>query len=130
MKMGVKLVFAVLLPLVSISCQHVLSEPPVRSQAATSQPPESEDGPSVAFSERLDQSLRKGMSIKEAYSAIGARASAGGPCGVLWSFSRVISDEYPGVAIDLYFRSERPGVNELTDWQIVERQAVDYFMPL
>jgi hypothetical protein len=42
----------------------------------------------------------------------------------------VISDEYPGMAIDLNFRSQQPGIAELIGWQIGERLAVDYLLPL
>ena len=99
-------------------------------QAATGELPASESETAAASRARLDQSLRQGMSRDESFAAIGVRGTAGGPCSLLWSVSRVISDEYPGMAIDLWFDYEPAGVPRLSSWELQEREAVDYFLPI
>lgn len=103
---------------------------PAKVQAATGELPASKSESAAAFRTRLDQSLRQGMSMDDSFAAIGVCGTAGGPCSVHWSVSRVISDEYPGMAIDLWFDYERAGVPSLSSWELQEREAVDYFLPI
>jgi hypothetical protein len=114
-----------------IACGRApMSGDPASVQSATRELPASDSKTAAASRARLDQSLRQGMSMDEAFAAIGARGTAGGPCSLLWSTSRVISDEYPGMAIDLCFDYEAPGVSRLSSWELQEREAVDYFLPI
>lgn len=114
-----------------IACSRTpVSGDPARVQRATRELPASDSKTVAASRARLDQSLRQGMSMDEAFAAVGARGSAGGPCSLLLSVSRVISDEYPGMAIDLCFYFEPAGVSRLSGWELQEREAVDYFFPV
>jgi hypothetical protein len=79
---------------------------------------------------RLDQSLKCGMTWKEAAAAIKARGSAGGACAGGWSFDSAISDEYPGLAVALDFSADENGEGRLGSWRLQARDPTEYYMPI
>jgi hypothetical protein len=88
------------------------------------------DGTTGSSGVRLDRALREGMTQSETYAAIAAQGTAGGPSGVRWSVSSVISNEYPGMAIDLFFDRDDALVLRLSSWNLRKREATEFYLPI
>ncbi len=107
------------------------SEPEKRIQTTPNALPMSTNGGALTPSElRLDRALRRGMTWSESVAAIGARGSMGRFVGSLWSSSSVISDKYPGMAIDLNFYHGDDSVGRLSSWKLRKREPMVFYLPI
>jgi len=88
------------------------------------------EGESQSLDARLDRKLSKRMTRGEAFAAIGAQGTAGGPSSVLCCATSVISDEYADKAIDLYFEYDDAQVPRLTTWKLRKKGVAEFYFPL
>jgi hypothetical protein len=70
------------------------------------------------------------MTPSESFAAIEAQGTAGGPLSTNWSVSSVISNEYPGMAIDLYFNYDDARVPRLDSWKLRKREPTEFCLPI